>query len=62
MKERMNEQRLHQVAGMLNVMEIFLDRGDLTKKEIEFLQQALAGASCLLSEVVNSSPPAHMTT
>jgi hypothetical protein len=57
-----SEQKIYHAAGIVSLSESFLDREELTRKEIEFLQQALAGASCLLSEVVNSSPPAHMTT
>ncbi|MBV5306446.1 MAG: hypothetical protein J0652_07120 [Desulfobulbaceae bacterium] len=57
-----NEQKLCMAIGTINLVECFLDKEGLTKKEIEFLQQALGGAASLLTGVVNSSPPAHMTT
>lgn len=47
-----NEQRIHQAIGTINLVECFLDREELTRKEIEYLQQALGGAASLLSNMV----------
>jgi len=47
-----NRQKLYQALGIVNLTECFLDRGEeMTKKEIEYLQQSLSGVASLLLEL-----------